>query len=318
MSRIFVTGATGFVGGAFVSALAAHEDAPDLVVFGRRAPTADVSWVRGSLTDPTTIGGLEGVHTLVHIAAEKRDTAVMHATNVEGTHALLRAAHAAGVRRVVLLSSVGVYGAPPGSGRVAETFARTPANEYERTKDIAEREALAFCRHAGMGYVVLQPSNVIGPSANGARPLLSLMRNVKSGRVVRFSGEAKANYVSVTDVAAALVLATVTEALQGTYIVNEPMTLDAFLALVAAAVRRPAPSRHVPAWLGHAAGALGSMAERALGRSVPINRARVRELTNTTWYDASAFVSDAGFRYQHGVAMTVAELAKSYIAAGLL
>lgn len=318
MTRIFVTGATGFVGRAFMTALAARDDRPEVVAFGRRAPAAGVRWVSGSLTEPATLGGLGDVHTLVHIAAEKRETAAMHATNVEGTRALLRAADVAGVRRVVLLSSVGVYGAPAGSGRVTETFAHTPANEYERTKDLAERETIAFCRQAGIACVVLQPSNVVGMTAEATRPLLSLMRNVQAGRVVRFSSQARANYVSVTDVARALVIAALSDSIEGTYIVNEPMMLDAFLAIVAQAVGCRAPSLRVPAWVGRAAGVAGSVAERTLRRSIPINRARVRELTNTTWYDASAFMRTSGFRYEHGVATTVGELARSYEAAGLL
>jgi dihydroflavonol-4-reductase len=318
MSRVLVTGATGFVGQAFMSALSARADAPELVAFGRRAPAGVAHWVRGDLTAPETLHGLDGVHTVVHIAAEKRDAAAMYATNVEGTRALLRAARAARARRFVLLSSVGVYGAPPGSGRVTESFAHAPANEYERTKDLAEREVLASCRDAGIQCIVLQPSNVIGVSGDGARPLLSLMRNVKAGRVVRFSRRAQANYVAVRDVANALVLAALTDSLEGTFIVNEPMPLDAFLASVAEAVGREAPWLRVPSWVGHAAGVVGSMAERTLGRPAPINRTRVRELTNTTWYDASAWARATGSGCAHGVAAAITELADSYAAAGLL
>ena len=317
-SRVIVTGSTGFVGSVFLEALVAADPACEIVAVGRRRPLAASAWVDVDLAAPGRIGRLGRADALVHIAAEKREWSRMHAVNVEGTRALVRAAADAGVRRVVLLSSVGVYGARPGSGRVTEASPHAPANEYERTKNVGEDETIALCEDAGIGCVVLQPSNIIGVHASGAHfPLLSLLRNVRRGRVVRVSAAARANYVGVTDVAQALLLATWRPTLRGTFIVNEPMLLDELLEHVAQTVGARAPRRTVAPALARAAGAAGSISERLLRRSLPLNRERVRDLMNDTWYDASALRAATGLALS-AVRPTVERLARAYAAEGRL
>lgn len=317
-SRFVVTGATGFVGSAFVERLVAVAAGCEIVTLGRRRPPAASGWRSVDLASGESLAPLGRADVVVHIAAEKRDPARMQRVNVEGTRALLRAAADAGVVRFVLLSSVGVYGARPGSGRVTEAFPHTPANEYERTKDMAESETIAFCADAGIECVVLEPTNVVGHHADGAAfPLLSLMRNVRRGRVVRVSAAARANYVAVSDVAQALVLATLTPNLSGTFIVNEPMRLDDLLARVAEAVNARAPRLSMPPVLARAAGAAGSVTERVLRRSLPLNRERVRDLMNSTWYDSGALHAATGFA-PAALAATIQHLAHLYTIEGRL
>jgi dihydroflavonol-4-reductase len=116
--KLFITGATGFVG-AHVAQMAAAQGA-ELRLLARatsntkRLPKgADV--VVGDLQAPEGFAAaLVGCDALIHVAADYRlwvpDPAEMYRANVEGTRTLLRLAREAGVRRVVYTSSVATMG----------------------------------------------------------------------------------------------------------------------------------------------------------------------------------------------------------------
>jgi len=155
-----VTGAAGFIGSALVSALtragwqARGIDRPD-----------------GDIREP---GGwqaaFDGVEVVVHAAARvgmpaPRPHRDFWEVNVAGTHQVLRAAATAGVRRVVVLSSVVVLGwdFPDAAD---ETFPVRPTGvPYVDTKIAAEQVALAAHTRGDVEVVVLRPGDVYGPGS---------------------------------------------------------------------------------------------------------------------------------------------------------
>ncbi len=170
--RLFLTGATGFVG-AHVARSAA-EAGFDLRVLVRPAsnrtylPTG-VEQVQGDLREPAAFtAALRGCAALIHVAADYRlwvpDPAEMYKANVDGTRELLRLAREAGVPRVVYTSSVATMGFDRVGTVVDET---TPVNEaamighYKRSKWMAEQVAIEAAR-AGQHVVILNPTTPIG------------------------------------------------------------------------------------------------------------------------------------------------------------
>src|SRR3954467_750313 len=152
--RFFLTGGSGFVGGAFISrarrlghsvaALARSERSAATV----RSLGADP--VRGDLDDvPAMARGMGGCDAVVHAAASTKEWAPyaeFQAANVGGTERVLRAARDAGVRRLVHVSTEAVLLDGKPLVQVDETRpipARVIGN-YPRTKALAEQRALAF------------------------------------------------------------------------------------------------------------------------------------------------------------------------------
>ncbi|MFF6849623.1 NAD-dependent epimerase/dehydratase family protein [Streptomyces antimycoticus] len=172
--RIAVTGASGFIGGRVVERLILGTDAevrPVVRGFGRAARLAPLPQDRlgfrvADLTDASALGrALEGCDTVVHCAfGSSGEVDERWAATVDGTARLLAAARAAGVRRVVHLSTVDVYTPTEGAfDEEAPARAVDPADrEYEQQKLAAERLALAAAGE-GMDVVVLQPGVVYGP-----------------------------------------------------------------------------------------------------------------------------------------------------------
>jgi dihydroflavonol-4-reductase len=247
-----VTGATGFVGSAVARAFAAEGHALRLLVrpggdrrnlAGLRAELAE-----GDLTDPGSLApALAGCRYLVHVAADYRlwvpDPARMMAANVNGTSALLLAAHQAGVERIVYCSSVAALGLTGTSAPADETtpvFPEKIVGVYKQSKYRAEQAVLALIRHGGVPAVIVNPSTPIGMRDIKPTPTGKMIRDAAAGRMPAYV-DTGLNIVHVDDVAAGHVLALKHGRIGERYILGgEDFSLgDLFARIAAIAGRRP-------------------------------------------------------------------------------
>ena len=230
MDTVLVTGAAGFIGSHVLRRLSSDEtlSAVEATRDGRGGSR------RLDLRDPARMrAALEGATAVVHCAVGDR------AVTVDGTAALLRAAVAAGVRRVVHISSVAVYGAA--AGEVREDAARVPADGsgYAAWKAAAEQACLAEPR---VETVRLRPAIVYGPG--GTLWVAQMARRIRAGRwgVFGAAGEGTCNLVHVADVASAVAAALRSPAAAGAaFNVNGPeaITWNAWFERLAAAIGGP-------------------------------------------------------------------------------
>jgi dihydroflavonol-4-reductase len=170
--RLFLTGATGFVG-SHVATLAAEQGADLRLLARKTSNTANLpknaELIVGDLREPAAFASaLIGCDAVLHVAADYRlwvpDPADMYKANVEGTRELLRLAREAGVPRVVYTSSVATMGFKTDGTIVDEA---TPVSEadmighYKRSKWLAEQVALEAAR-SGQQVIILNPTTPIG------------------------------------------------------------------------------------------------------------------------------------------------------------
>ena len=255
--RIFVTGATGFVGSHVARSLDAA--GAELRLLTRKTSRTEhleglkAELVTGDLLQPEHLrSAISGCDALVHVAADYRlwvpDPKTMYAANVEGTKALLRLAREAGVERVVYTSSVATMGFRSDGTVVDE---KTPVSidnmigHYKRSKFLAEQEAIAAAR-LGQRVVILNPTTPIG--ADDAKP-------TPTGRIVvdflnrKFPAyvDTGLNLVDVQPVAAMHVTALERGTAGERYILGgENLTLKQILDRMAAMTGLPSPTMRVP------------------------------------------------------------------------
>lgn len=165
--RVFVTGATGFLGGALALRLAdegAHVRALARMPRKAEAPLKHgIEICEGDVTDAEAMRRLvEGCHTVFHAAAAMNgDYAKQRAVNVEGTRNLVRAAADADVKRFVHVSSVSVYGYRC-AGDITENMPPSPgADPYALTKAEAER----VVAEGNIAYTIIRPGMIYGAGA---------------------------------------------------------------------------------------------------------------------------------------------------------
>jgi dihydroflavonol-4-reductase len=285
-----VTGATGFTGSHLVRSLVA--DGTRVRVLARsaaRAATrlpADIELVKGEISDAGTLArAVEGVERVYHLAAAYREARHKEEyywkVNFEGTRAILDAARAAGVRRFVHCSTVGVLSHianPPADERQPHN----PADVYQRTKSEAEKLALAAHQPGRMTVAVARPTAIYGP---GDSRLLKLFRSVASGRFIMLgSGDIYYHMVYVSDLISGLRLLgehpraageVFTLGGEGYY------QLRAIVALIARLLEVPPPRMRLPAWPFQIAGSICEKICVPFGIEPPIYRRRVDFFTKS-------------------------------------
>ncbi|TPW78347.1 NAD-dependent epimerase/dehydratase family protein [Schumannella sp. 10F1B-5-1] len=149
--RIVITGATGNLGTAILRRLV--DEGHELIGVSRRAPRdehpyAGAEWheidLAADAADGLLVPLLTGADAVIHLAWKlqpQRDEAELHRTNVDGAEVVLRAAGAARVPQVVVISSVGAYSAGPVEPAVDEEWPTSgiPTSSYSRHKVEVER-----------------------------------------------------------------------------------------------------------------------------------------------------------------------------------
>jgi dihydroflavonol-4-reductase len=275
--KVFVTGATGFVGWHVMEALLARGDEVHCLVrpaSRRLLEGRPARPIPGDLTDFDSVRrGLDGVEVVYHCAADYRlyvhDPGAMYAANVEGTRNVLRACAEAGVRRVVYTSTVGALGLNADASPADES---TPVElsdmvgHYKRSKFLAERVAEEWAAK-GLPLVIVNPSTPVGerdikPTATG-RMILDFLR----GKIPAYV-DTGLNLVDVRDVAAGHILAMERGRIGEKYILgHQDMSLKAILDSLASLAHLPGPRMRVPHWVPLAVAAADTALARVRGRS---------------------------------------------------
>jgi dihydroflavonol-4-reductase len=255
---ILVTGATGFVGSAVARALQARGVRPRVMVRAA-SPRGNLQGleceiVRGDLGDPASVdAAVRGVRYVFHVAADyrlwTRDPAAMIRTNVEGVRAVMNAALAHGVERVVHTSSVATLRLKDAAGPVDETApmnADEAIGPYKRSKVMAERLVEQMVADQALPAVIVNPSTPIGPRDIRPTPTGRIIVEAASGRVPAFI-QTGLNLAHVDDIAEGHILALEKGRIGERYVLGgQDVSLQGLLTVIAGLVGRRAPRLELP------------------------------------------------------------------------
>lgn len=282
--------------------------------------------VPGDVRDEQSLESLaRDCEVVFHLAAwmgDPFDEELAYAVNVGGTEKVVRAAAGAGARRVVLASSIAVYG-PVGEGVVTEESPfRNVGDLYGETKIEAERVARQEAQrreaeHLGIELVVLRPTMIYGPESPSWTeiPYRSISRGLP---VIVGSGEDLADPVYVEDVARAFELAgSVPEAAGEAFNVGAgPETWNEFMGYYAKMSGKSL--RRIPAPLVRTGARAAEKAERALGRRPRTVAEMVGVMTGRAVYSSEKALRVLGFEPAYGLEDGMRETGGWLRRAGLL
>lgn len=330
--RTLVTGAAGLLGG-HVADLLLESGEGTVRVFAR--PGEDVSRVeraggevyRGDLGDRASLeSAVRGVDRVLHCAARTGPwgpSAEYEIANVHGLKMLVHVAVAAGVKRLVHVSSITVHGNDVRGSVNEDAPFRVEPNPYSKTKVMGERLLREMIRNTGAPISIVRPGWIYGPRDRASFARFATM--IRDGKMVIIgSGNNHVPLIHVRDVARGVILASeVAGAIGRTYLLvnDEPVTQRDYLNTIALELGVRSPSRHIPYRLAEALGATAETAGHFLHWQKPpplmryglqlaggenqfnISRAR-RELGFSPQINLAAGVRDsvAWYRSEYGVA----------------
>ena len=168
--RVLVTGASGRVGRHVVDALVADHE---VTVLDLAPPVQDVRFIEGDVLDLAKVrASMAGQDAVIHLAAidlgVPAEPEAYFGTNVMGTWNTVQAAREAGIRKVVLASSISAVGVgemrpdfPPEYLPVDEAHPMKPAHAYGVSKLVVEDLARGFVQQGGMSITCLRPVAVV-------------------------------------------------------------------------------------------------------------------------------------------------------------
>ncbi|MGE0868695.1 MAG: NAD-dependent epimerase/dehydratase family protein [Kofleriaceae bacterium] len=251
--RVAVTGATGFVGTALVDALVRRGYSVRAGIRGPAPHRPDVEYfVYGDLANEVDWGGfVAGMHRVIHLAGIAHTDGVpgrlYDQVNIRQTAALAAAANAAGVERLIFMSSVRAQVGPCATEVIHEHRPPAPTDDYGRSKLAAE---LAIA-HSSVPFVILRPVLIYGPGVKGN--LAALRRIAKANLPLPFGAvTSRRSLCSLEKLIDAIELALINQhARGGTYLVADvaPLTLGEIVQALRAGGSRGPIQLPVPPWI---------------------------------------------------------------------
>jgi nucleoside-diphosphate-sugar epimerase len=324
---ILVTGASGLLGSHLVDVLLERGERPRALVAPsestERLDDAGVDTRSGDVRDRVVLeAAMSGVESVLHCAARTGPWGPeeeYRSTNVVGLETLVDVACAAGVRRIVHVSSITVHGNDV-RGAADETAPfRTGTNPYSRSKIAGER-LLQRMVAEGAPVTVVRPGYIYGPRDVASFARFATM--IRDGRmVVLGSGANHIPLVYVRDVAEGILQAAAAEGVVGrAYLLvnDEPVTQRDYLVAIAAGLGVSPPTRHIPYRLAVTLGASFELGARLARRehAPPLMRYGVQVLGGENRFSIKRARTELGFSPQFGLDEGVGRSLEWYRTAG--
>ncbi len=306
--KVFLTGATGFIGGEVARQLRDRGDQVSCLVRspGKASELKKIGCeiLAADLADREALSaGMTGHDAVIHAAAmyevgiPESQHAAMYEANVTGTKNVLGAALGAGIDKVVYVSTCGAFGNT--HHQIVDESYEHPSDDftsyYEQTKVEAHKLAKRMIAEDRLPCVIVQPGGVYGPGDTSS--LGALLEQFLSGKMplIPFP-ELGICLAHVEDTAGGILLALDKGVAGESYVIaGPPTTMREAIGIVASVSGRKAPRWVFPTTLMRALTPIGPLVGKIMGQP-PNLRELISSADNVTfWASNEKAVRELGF-----------------------
>jgi nucleoside-diphosphate-sugar epimerase len=325
-SKVFVTGAGGFLGKAICQRLRAADI--DVVGFARGAYSdlvrMGVDMRQGDICDfDALLAAMQGCDLVFHVASKAGvwgSQESYFAPNVNGTANVIRACKKAKIDRLIYTSTPSVTFDGKDENGIDESapYASQYLNYYGQSKACAEKMLLA-ANSTKLKTTAIRPHLIWGPGDPHLVP--RVLARAKAGKLKLVGSEDKLVDTLFIDnaayghILAAVDLSYLAKSAGNTYFLSndEPITMAAMLNQILACAKLPPVNKRVPAGLAYVVGTVLEAVYRVLGkREEPImTRFVAKQLSTSHYFNISAAKRDLGYEPQVSMAQGMEKLKQS-------
>jgi len=217
----------------------------------------------------------------------------LHKINVEGTKSVIKAAKKAKIKKIVFMSTTGVYGFT--NGKVDEKTKINPENEYEKSK--AEGEKLI--KESDLKFCIIRSAMILGANEYWKK----MFKMIKEKLPLPMKGENKFQIIYSKELARAVVIVLEKGKKGETYLVagKEKPTLNEFCEMIQEEMKVKKGMTHIPKWIALAVG--------KIIRSKLLTSENIRHLSKERDYDTSK-IQELGWKQKTTLRKAIKEILK--------
>ncbi|GKX40542.1 NAD-dependent epimerase/dehydratase family protein [Pectobacterium versatile] len=309
---IAIVGGSGFIGTVLARKLV-KENVNFKILDKNKSQEFPNAWEYCDVTKfDTIIPALNGVHTIINLAAEHKDnvnpTSLYYDVNVTGAKNVCEAAKINSIKNIIFTSSVAVYGFV--EKETGEDGEYNPFNHYGKSKLEAEYVYDAwFAEDPSSKLVTIRPTVVFGENNRGN--VYNLFRQIASGKFLMIgSGNNQKSMAYVENIAAFIHY--VTGLSDGKYVFNyidkPDFTMSELTGIINKALGKKESNIRVPYAVGLLGGYCFDVLSKITGREFPVSSIRIKKFCARTQFKSN-FISDFDFvapvPLSEGIARTV-------------
>ncbi|MBP3517071.1 MAG: NAD-dependent epimerase/dehydratase family protein [Parabacteroides sp.] len=299
--KIAIIGASGFVGTHLINLLKECSFF-DIINIDKRQSRfhPEITTIANVLDKGKLTQLLKGTDWVVLLAAEHRDdvspVSLYYDVNVGGLQNTLEAMEANGVKRIVFISSVAVYGLNKKNPN--EEHPADPFNHYGRSKWQAEQVLIEWYKiYSDWNINILRPTVIFGERNRGN--VYNLLRQLASGKFIKVGkGNNKKSMAYVGNVVAFIkfLIENKTEGYNVYNYVDKPdFTMNKLVDYVSEVLKIHIPTIHCPFWLGMMGGYCFDALAFLIRKKLTVSAVRVKKFCATTQFDTTK-LQETGFK----------------------
>ncbi|MCX6639775.1 MAG: NAD(P)-dependent oxidoreductase [bacterium] len=326
MSKILITGATGYIGGKAAFYFLRKGDTVCVLVRDRSRLNPEIQQncevIIGDVNHPESLQNLsKDIDTVIHSAGRLGTWGVsyqqMYETNAQGVRNLIEACYRHASPRFIHLSAGGVTG-PLDTPFVDESYPPCPYTDYEKSKWEGEQIALRLAAERDLNLSVIRPTFTYGPDDPHK---FSLFKAVQKGRFAFIGdGNSTIHPVYIDDLLQGIDLAISSTIKQRAIIVGgpRPVTKRELVQTIAQKLGVAEPNMMIPTSFATVVALMCETAAKMLRLSPPLTRSRVIMMSRNWGYSISLAKELLGFQPRFDLNQGVANTVASYRSLGWL